>query len=60
MARRRNNRAHCHDAGQLIKLTALPLGAEMEQRVCELAAAGHYDDEIARILTGTARTASTR
>ena len=39
------------DAGQLIKLTALPRGAEMEQRVCELAAAGHYDDEIARILT---------
>jgi hypothetical protein len=32
-------------------LTALPRGAEMEQRVCELAAAGHYDDEIARILT---------
>jgi hypothetical protein len=32
-------------------LTALPRHAEMEQRVCELAAAGHYDDEIARMLT---------
>ena len=32
-------------------LTALPRGAEMEQRACELAAAGHYDDEIAQILT---------
>jgi DNA invertase Pin-like site-specific DNA recombinase len=33
-------------------LTALPRHAEMEQRVRDLAAAGHYDDEIARILTG--------
>jgi len=32
-------------------LSALPRHAEMEQRVCELAAAGHYDDEIARMLT---------
>jgi hypothetical protein len=32
-------------------LAALPRHAEMEQRVCELAAAGHYDDEIARMLT---------
>jgi hypothetical protein len=32
-------------------LTALPRHAEMEQRVCELAAAGHYEDEIARMLT---------
>jgi DNA invertase Pin-like site-specific DNA recombinase len=32
-------------------LTALPRHAEMEQRVRDLAAAGHYDDEIARILT---------
>jgi hypothetical protein len=32
-------------------LTALPRHAEMEQRVCELAAAGLYDDEIARMLT---------
>jgi hypothetical protein len=32
-------------------LTALPRHAEMEQRICELAAAGLYDDEIARMLT---------
>ena len=32
-------------------LAVLPRHAEMEQRVCELAAAGHYDDEIARMLT---------
>jgi DNA invertase Pin-like site-specific DNA recombinase len=32
-------------------LAALPRHAEMEQRVCELAAAGVYDDEIARMLT---------
>jgi hypothetical protein len=32
-------------------LSALPRHAEMEQRVCELAAAGYYDDEIARMLT---------
>jgi DNA invertase Pin-like site-specific DNA recombinase len=32
-------------------LAALPRHAEMEQRVCELAAAGIYDDEIARTLT---------
>ena len=32
-------------------LTALPRNAEMEQRVRDLAAAGHYDDEIARMLT---------
>ena len=31
--------------------TALPRYAEMERRVCELAAAGRYDDEIARMLT---------
>jgi DNA invertase Pin-like site-specific DNA recombinase len=32
-------------------LAALPRHTEMEQRVCELAAAGLYDDEIARLLT---------
>jgi hypothetical protein len=32
-------------------LTALPRQKEMEQRICELAARGVYDDEIARILT---------
>ena len=32
-------------------LAALPRHAEMEQRICELASAGIYDDEIARILT---------
>jgi DNA invertase Pin-like site-specific DNA recombinase len=32
-------------------LTALPRHAEMEQRICELANTGLYDDEIARILT---------
>lgn len=32
-------------------LTALPRHAEVERRVCELAATGLYDDEIARILT---------
>jgi DNA invertase Pin-like site-specific DNA recombinase len=32
-------------------LAALPRHAEMEQRICELAATGHYDDEIARMLT---------
>jgi DNA invertase Pin-like site-specific DNA recombinase len=32
-------------------LAALPRHAEMEQRVCELAATGLYDDEIARMLT---------
>jgi DNA invertase Pin-like site-specific DNA recombinase len=32
-------------------LAALPRHAEMEQRVCELAANGLYDDEIARMLT---------
>jgi hypothetical protein len=32
-------------------LAALPRHAEMEQRICELATTGRYDDEIARILT---------
>jgi DNA invertase Pin-like site-specific DNA recombinase len=32
-------------------LAALPRHAEMEQRICELAATGLYDDEIARMLT---------
>lgn len=32
-------------------LAALPRHAEMEQRICELATNGLYDDEIARILT---------
>jgi hypothetical protein len=32
-------------------LTALSRGAEMEQRVCEFANAGQYDEEIAQILT---------
>ena len=32
-------------------LAFLPRHAEMEQRVCELAGAGHYDAEIARMLT---------
>jgi hypothetical protein len=31
----------------------------MEQRVCELAAAGNYDDEIARILTAEGHLPST-
>lgn len=30
---------------------ALPRFEEMERRICELAAAGNYDDEIARTLT---------
>ena len=32
-------------------LAALPRHAEMEQRICELAATGLYDEEIARMLT---------
>ena len=32
-------------------LAALPRHAEMEQRICDLAATGNYDEEIARILT---------
>src|SRR4029453_15661468 len=32
-------------------LSALPRCAEMQQRICELAANGRYDDEIARMLT---------
>jgi len=32
-------------------LSALPRHAKMERRICELAASGRYDDEIAQILT---------
>jgi hypothetical protein len=48
VARWSYDRADRHDAGN--SLVALPRYAEMEKRICELAAQGLYDDQIVQIL----------